>query len=147
MSLTDLVFRVRNGVQAVLLVTLVFLGLPVSGAVSEEVDSLRIGGDYKFITLKPGADFRECRRACQNDVSCRAWTFIKERVRRREGISFNLGPDLNIGLGGGREVIPAQCRLKHSVGPKRSNSCCISGVKHYVEPRRPSKAERCIVCP
>jgi len=130
-------------VQAALLTLVIILATPVASALSEENNSLRIGGDYDIKTLRVGADFRECRRACKRDVSCKAWTFIKERVRKRKGLNFNLGPDLNIGFGGKREVIPAQCRLKHSVGPKHANDCCISGVKRVVVSRRPRKAEQC----
>ncbi len=143
MPIERLIFLFKNAVHSALLVLLIVLTLPVGSALSEENNSLRIGGDYKFLKMSIGADFRECRRACKNDVSCRAWTFIKERVRKRKGINFNLGPDLNIGFGGKREVIPAQCRLKHSVGAKHANDCCVSGVKRVVVSRRPRKAELC----
>ncbi|MCF6198623.1 MAG: hypothetical protein L3J67_04370 [Hyphomicrobiaceae bacterium] len=143
MPIKRLIFFTRSAVQAALLTLVIILGTPVASALSEEINSLRIGGDYDIKTLRVGADFRECRRACQKDVSCKAWTFIKERVRKRKGINFNLGPDLNIGFGGKREVIPAQCRLKHSVGPKHANDCCVSGVKRVVVSRRPRKAELC----
>ena len=143
MPLSKLISKISNGVVTTLFALLFVLMLPVGSVDAEENNSLRIGGDYKFITMRVGASFRDCQRACENDVSCRAWTFIRERVRKREGINFNLGPDLNIGFGGKREVIPAQCRLKHSVGPKHVNECCVSGVKRVVVRRRPSKAEQC----
>ena len=76
-------------------------------------------------------------------MSCRAWTFIKPRVKRRKGLSFNLGPDLEIGIGGKRKIIPPQCRLKHSVGQRRDNECCISGVKRVAARRSENKAEKC----
>lgn len=136
-------FQFRNGVFPLFLSLLLLLFVPGGKSLAAEMDSLRVGGDYKFLTLREGADFQECRRACKNDVSCKAWTFIKERVERRDGLNINLGPDLNIGFGGRKKIIPPQCRLKHTVGVKRSNECCISGVKRVVESRRPRKAELC----
>ena len=110
---------------------------------AQQLDTIRIGGDYKFMTLRVDDSFKTCRRACEKDSSCRAWTFIKKRVRRNKGLSFDLGPDLRIGLGGRREVTPPQCRLKYSVGPSRSSNCCISGVKKVAARRRTGKAELC----
>jgi hypothetical protein len=136
-------FQIHTGVFAVAFAFLLLLFAPLTRASAADIDSLRIGGDYKFMTLRKGASFKECRRACKNDVSCRAWTFVKQRVRNTDGINLNLGPDLTIGLGGRKEIVPPQCRLKHSVGEKLDNDCCISGVKRVVERRRPSKAERC----
>ncbi len=136
-------FQYSKGVLIALFAMITILFAPIGSAIAEEVDSLRIGGDYQFLTLRVGDDFRVCRRACKDDASCKAWTFIKQRTRKKEGISFNLGPDLNIGFGGKREVIPPQCRLKHSVGPKHANECCTSGVKRVVRRTRPNKAERC----
>ncbi|MCP4934151.1 MAG: hypothetical protein GY927_08075 [bacterium] len=136
-------FQFFKGALIVFFALIAILFAPTGNAIAEEVDSLRIGGDYQFLTLRVGDDFRVCRRACKDDASCKAWTFIKERTKKKEGISFNLGPDLNIGFGGKREVIPPQCRLKHSVGPKHTNECCTSGVKQVVQRTRPNKAERC----
>ncbi len=136
-------FIIRNGAMFALFSFLMLAFAPVQSVHAAEDNTLRIGGDYKFLTLREGAQASECRRACKNDVSCRAWTFIKQRVRNKEGINLNLGPDLNIGFGGRREIIPPQCRLKHSVGPKRVNDCCVSGVKRVADRRGPGKAEQC----
>ena len=143
MQVRSLCSKLQNGALAAFFSFLILLIAPSGGVFAEDSNSLRIGGDYQFLTLKEGAGFRECRRACRNDVSCKAWTFIKERVRNRKGLNFNLGPDLNIGFGGKKEIIPAQCRLKHTVGPKHANDCCISGVKRVAARRRGNKAERC----
>lgn len=143
MHVSKLNVYIQNGALLALFAFMFMLFNPAGSASAQEVDSLRIGGDYKFLTLREGASFKECRQACNNDVSCKAWTFIKERVRRKEGLQFNLGPDLNIGFGGKKEIIPPQCRLKHTVGPKHDNECCTSGVKRVAERRRPNKAEQC----
>ena len=58
-------FQIRNGVLVALFAFISILFMPLSNAVAEETNSLRIGGDYKFLTLRVGADFRECRRACK----------------------------------------------------------------------------------
>ncbi len=133
----------RKGMASAFFALLLLIVMPVGSVFASEIDTIRIGGDYKFLTMREGAESSECRRACDRDVSCRAWTFIKQRTRVKKGINFNLGPDLNIGFGGREEIIPAQCRLKHAVGPKQFNECCISGVKKVVRRRRPSKAEQC----
>jgi PAN domain len=135
--------RIQNGVLSALFAFLIVAFAPLGQAFAADDNTLRIGGDYKFLKLREGAAPSECRRACEKDVSCRAWTFIKQRTKNRDGINLNLGPDLNIGFGGRREVIPPQCRLKHTVGPKHDNECCVSGVKRVVERRRPRKAEQC----
>ena len=92
MQPSSMIFQFHKGALIALFAFMSILFVPTGNAVAEEVSSLRIGGDYKFLTLRAGADFRECRRACKDDVSCKAWTFIKERTKKREGISFNLGP-------------------------------------------------------
>ncbi len=137
------IFQIHKGALFALFATIVILFAPINKAMAEEQDSLRIGGDYQFLTLQAGDGFQVCRRACKDDASCKAWTFIKQRTKRKEGINFKLGPDLNIGFGGQNEIIPPQCRLKHSVGPKHANECCTSGVKRVVQRTRPNKAERC----
>jgi hypothetical protein len=49
---------------------------------------------------------RLCESACQNDKSCRAWTFVRVGV---------LGP-------------VASCFLKNQVPKPRPDDCCVSGV-------------------
>ena len=135
--------QIRNGALFLLFAMITMLFAPTGNALAEEQNTIRIGGDYRFMTMPRRSDFRDCQRACKDDVSCKAWTFIKERKKRRKGLNFNLGPDLNIGFGGSNEVIPAQCRLKHTVGPKQYNECCSAGVKRIARRTRPNKAERC----
>ena len=144
MQVERLNLRISSGVLTALFALVVLAFAPAQNAYAQD-GTLRIGGDYKYLTLREGAKSSECQRACKNDVSCRAWTFIKQTTRRKKGINFNLGPDLNIGFGGRRQVEPPKCRLKHSVGEKRANECCISGVKRVVERRGGRKAEQCAV--
>ncbi len=90
MPIKRLIFLTRSAVQSALLTLIIMLAIPVGSALSED-NSLRIGGDYKFITLREGAEPRECRRACEKDVSCKAWTFIKERVKKERRHQFQSG--------------------------------------------------------
>jgi len=64
------------------------------------------GFDYRnFDLLQPRP--RLCEQACLADDKCRAWTFVQTGV---------LGP-------------VASCWLKSGVAEKKSNPCCISGVR------------------
>ncbi len=65
----------------------------------------RPGLDYKTIELSaPNPDL--CENACKKDGQCRAWTYSWPGAK---------GPK-------------AMCALKTGVPPKRSDTCCISGV-------------------
>jgi hypothetical protein len=64
----------------------------------------RPGKDYKSIEL-PSADPALCRRACDGDAQCRAYTYVKPGVQ---------GPS-------------ARCWLKSEVPPGMRDECCVSG--------------------
>lgn len=66
----------------------------------------RIGGDLRDFGLRPGQDDDACRRACDADSKCRAWTFARPGY-------------------GGRD---ARCYLKSEIKPPSRSPCCISGV-------------------
>jgi translation initiation factor 2 beta subunit (eIF-2beta)/eIF-5 len=71
-------------------------------ALAAEHGQIRIGGDYSYIKVPAGRDYRWCAQTCDNDARCKSWTFIRPN---------------------------RQCRLKYIVAPARANECCISGVK------------------
>lgn len=73
---------------------------------SVEYDTDRPGNDYKNFDLRD-ADFELCRRACEDDANCRAYTYVKPGVQGAN----------------------ARCWLKSTVPAAGSSRCCISGVK------------------
>ena len=76
----------------------------VAPAYAEERDTIIYWGDYDIFSVSDQAGgFRACERACERDPRCKAWTFIAEQ---------------------------RQCRLKHAVGRKEANTCCVSGTKN-----------------
>ena len=76
----------------------------LSGDLEKEVN--RLGGDYRSFELT--ADDPElCRAACDDDVRCRAFTYVKPGLQ---------GP-------------AAKCWLKETVPASRAEGCCVSGVK------------------
>lgn len=80
-----------------------FLSAPATAARDGSTD--RPGLDYKTIELSaPNPDL--CENACKKDSQCRAWTYSWPGAK---------GPK-------------AMCALKTGVPPKRSDTCCISGV-------------------
>lgn len=89
---------------AALLIALVLLLLPLSGAGAEPLrqDEMRIGGDYEYLVVPEGGGHRWCEDSCRKDARCKSWTFVKTAN---------------------------QCRLKRLVGAAEANKCCISGVK------------------
>lgn len=81
----------------------VLLSAPAIAARDGSTD--RPGLDYKTIELSaPNPDL--CENACKKDGQCRAWTYSWPGAK---------GPK-------------AMCALKTGVPPKRSDTCCISGV-------------------
>lgn len=95
------------------LVSLVFVGcvvLPASHgpgpASSWENNTDRAGGDYSNFNLSSPHP-ENCRTACNSDVHCRAWTYVKPGVQ---------GPQ-------------ARCWLKNHVPAPHHDTCCVSGVK------------------
>lgn len=94
--------------------TLLFL---VGNAGAANPNELRLGGDYRFFET---GRYQACERACNQDLRCKAWTFIRGTSRRR-----------------------GQCRLKHTVTRAISRSCCVSGVK-TIEIEAPEDRRRCV---
>ncbi len=113
----------------VLLLSLFVVAVFEARADDQEPNTIRMGDDYEIMKLPRGAVWQDCRKRCQDDERCAAWTFVRERTIRKKQVTLDFG-GLQLGLGGDRrEVIPAQCRLKYAVPEARRNSCCVSGVK------------------
>ena len=68
----------------------------------------RPGGTYKTITLSKNAGAWNCWKHCKDDNKCKAWSWVKAGVQ---------APSNPV------------CSLKNTVPPKKSNKCCVSGVK------------------
>ncbi len=114
-----------------LVILLLSFSLPAQAV---DLDTLRIGGDYRFFKLKRGGEAKECRRACNKDSQCKSWTFIKQRVVTRNGSKVDPRPKRRTDRRGRRKkVFLAQCRLKFALGEKIYNDCCTSGVKKSVD--------------
>lgn len=95
---------------------LAFAGLLVVGLIAPEQlraemvvekDKILLGNDYSVFSVKRGERAR-CRKACEDDRRCQAWTFVRP------------GAD---GIG--------QCRLKRDRSRGISNNCCVSGYKKF----------------
>jgi hypothetical protein len=65
----------------------------------------RVGGDYRNIEMPSCQDVNACKKACESDNRCRAWSFARP------------------GYGG-----PARCYLKDKITAPRRRPCCVSGV-------------------
>jgi PAN domain len=70
-------------------------------------DTIIQGADYDDFQIQGPQAGRACQEACARDPRCKAWTYIK-----------------TVG----------QCRLKHQLGQKVKNGCCVAGYKSVVEP-------------
>ena len=79
-----------------------------------QADQIRIGGDYNYLNVPAGSDYRWCEESCRDDARCKSWTFIKPN---------------------------RQCRLKRFVAPASPSKCCISGVRQ--PPRKKNRREIC----
>jgi hypothetical protein len=77
---------------------------PAIGAVEFGID--RVGGDYRSFELPPDPTGASCRRACEAEGKCRAWTYL------RQGYA---GP-------------AARCFLKVRITRPQRAPCCLSGV-------------------
>jgi PAN domain len=75
-------------------------------ATTTELDVDRPGGDLNSIELQQ-ADPALCRKACEAEAQCKAYTFVKPGVQGET----------------------ARCWLKASMPPAVPNHCCVSGVK------------------
>ena len=78
----------------------------VLAAGEPEYDTNRMGGDFDHVVMDIDAPL-ECRRICEGNPACEAWTYVKPGIQ---------GP-------------MAMCWLKNSVPPPTADSCCISGVR------------------
>ncbi len=103
---------VMNACRTLSLALVFFVPLLCSSALisikasANERNTDRPGQDYRSFWLgKPLPD--DCRRVCEGESRCKAWTFVR--------------PDSRYPL--------ARCWLKSGVPPKATNSCCVSGVK------------------
>lgn len=66
-----------------------------------ETGQIRLGADYAQLYIG-GKDWHPCEQACNDDSSCKAWTYV---------------------------ATVGQCRLKYDPGRLSANDCCVSGVK------------------
>jgi len=73
---------------------------------SMELNTDRPGRDYRSFDM-PWDDPAICREACERDLKCKAWTYVKPNIQGQY----------------------SRCWLKHSVPDARQNSCCTSGLK------------------
>ena len=74
------------------------------GPVEQAID--RFGGDYRNIELTSDPTGESCKKACDADNRCRAWTYVRPGYQ---------GP-------------AARCYLKDKVTRPRRKPCCLSGV-------------------
>lgn len=77
---------------------------PQRGAVEYSID--RTGGDYRNFETDRDPAGASCRKACEGDNKCRAWTYVRP----------------------GYLGAPARCYLKSQITRPRHKPCCISGV-------------------
>jgi hypothetical protein len=66
----------------------------------------RLGGDYRYFDVAPDPTGDACKKACEDDSKCRAWTYARP----------------------GYISVTPRCYLKDNLKPPRSKPCCISGV-------------------
>ena len=74
------------------------------GPIENAID--RLGGDYRHFDIPKDPNVETCKRACEDENRCRAWTYVRPGY---------LGPS-------------ARCYLKDRVKPPRRRPCCMSGV-------------------
>jgi len=74
------------------------------GPIENSID--RIGGDYKNFEIPANQDAEACKKACEGDNRCRAWSFARP------------------GYGGPT----ARCYLKDKITAPKRRPCCMSGV-------------------
>lgn len=71
-----------------------------------EVSIDRPGGDYRHFPIRRNGNEESCRKACDADRRCRAWTYVRPGYYGASG----------------------RCYLKSSIRPPKRKPCCISGV-------------------
>ena len=102
----------RVAIPVLLALALTSLSWPAGAATTIEAETNRPGGDYDSIDLSH-SEPNACRTACENDVRCKAYTYVRPGVQGRL----------------------AQCYLKSTVPDPVHDSCCVSGVKSSGSPR------------
>lgn len=75
-----------------------------SGPVEQAID--RYGGDYRNFELASDPTGESCKKACEGENRCRAWTYVRP----------------------GYAHPSARCFLKERVTKPRRKPCCMSGV-------------------
>jgi hypothetical protein len=76
-----------------------------SGPVEMSID--RYGGDYRHFDVKSDPSGESCKKACEGEDRCRAWTYVRPGY---------LAPNV------------ARCYLKDKITRPRRKPCCMSGV-------------------
>jgi hypothetical protein len=76
-----------------------------SGPVEMSID--RYGGDYRHFDLPSDPTGESCKKACEGEQRCRAWTYVRPGY---------LGPGIS------------RCYLKDKITKPRRKPCCMSGV-------------------
>jgi hypothetical protein len=76
-----------------------------SGPVEMSID--RFGGDYRHFDLPSDPTGEACKKACEGEQRCRAWTYVRPGY---------LGPGIS------------RCYLKDKITKPRRKPCCMSGV-------------------
>ncbi len=74
------------------------------GPIENSID--RYGGDYRHFEIPSNPNVEICKKACEDENRCRAWTYVRPGY---------IGPT-------------ARCYLKDKVKPPRRKPCCMSGV-------------------
>jgi hypothetical protein len=74
------------------------------GPIENSID--RYGGDYRHFDIPSNPNVEICKRTCEGENRCRAWTYVRPGY---------LGP-------------LARCYLKDRIKPPRRKPCCMSGV-------------------
>jgi hypothetical protein len=77
---------------------------PRSGPIEYSID--RFGGDYRNFVTDTDPTGARCKKACEGDNRCRAWTYVRP----------------------GYAGVAARCYLKSRLTRPRHKPCCISGV-------------------
>jgi len=86
--------------------SLLFALWAVPAVAEQEWGVDRPGGDYKRFELSNDQPSL-CENACQSDVKCKAWTFVRPGIQGTK----------------------ARCWLKNTVPVAKNNDCCVSGIK------------------
>lgn len=102
----------KSNVLLAVFIACVFVGAPLFAygpSILVEYDTDRQGGDYRSMDV---SGIGECMDTCAKDAQCVGFTYVHQNKQP---------PNYN-------NPTP-KCWLKKSVTGKRSDDCCISGVK------------------